>query len=38
MGKRHYFGKVEAVHFMSYDDIEERFEKDWRILHEQAKH
>jgi len=35
---RHFFGKVEAVHFVSYEDIEDRFEKDWRVLHEQAKH
>ncbi len=27
----------DYVHFVSYDDIEERFEKDWRVLHEQAK-
>jgi hypothetical protein len=29
---RHYFGKVEKVDFISYEDIEERFEQDWTVL------
>jgi hypothetical protein len=29
---RHYFGKVEKVDFISYEDIEERFERDWTVL------
>ena len=29
---RHYFGVVEPVDFVSFKDIEERFEQDWIIL------
>jgi hypothetical protein len=29
---RHYFGKVEPVDFISFDDIEARFEQDWIAL------
>lgn len=29
---RHCFGKVEAIEFTSYDDIEQRFERDWLAL------
>lgn len=29
---RHYFGVVEPVEFVSFEDIEERFEQDWIIL------
>ena len=29
---RHYFGVVEPVDFVSFEDIEERFERDWIIL------
>lgn len=29
---RHYFGVVEPVDFVSFEDIEERFEHDWIIL------
>jgi len=29
---RHYFGVVEPVTFVSFEDIEERFEQDWIIL------
>lgn len=29
---RHYFGVVEPVDFVSFEDIEERFEQDWIIL------
>ena len=28
---RHYFGVVEPVDFVSFEDIEERFEQDWII-------
>jgi Family of unknown function (DUF6516) len=34
---RHYMGREEPVEFESYEAIVERFEKEWRILHEQAK-
>lgn len=29
---RHYFGVVGPVDFVSFEDIEERFEQDWVIL------
>src|SRR6476620_6234542 len=29
---RHYFGKVEPVNFVSFEDIENRFEQDWIAL------
>lgn len=29
---RHYFGKVEPIEFNSFEDIEERFERDWITL------
>jgi hypothetical protein len=29
---RHYFGGVSPVNFVSFDDIEERFEADWLAL------
>ncbi len=29
---RHYFGVVEAIDFISYGDVEERFELDWTAL------
>ncbi len=29
---RHYFGAVSPVDFVSFDDIEERFEADWLAL------
>lgn len=29
---RHYFGIVEAVAFISFEDIEKRFEQDWIAL------
>lgn len=29
---RHYFGDVSPVDFVSFDDIEERFEADWLAL------
>lgn len=34
---RHAFGKVEAVTFTSYEEIEKRFEQDWRELNEKAR-
>jgi hypothetical protein len=34
---RHYMGKEENTQFISYDEIAERFEKEWRALHEKAK-
>lgn len=29
---RHYFGKVEPVNFISFEEIEERFTQDWTAL------
>lgn len=29
---RHYFGAVEQVDFVSFEDIERRFEQDWLSL------
>lgn len=29
---RHYFGTIEPVVFMSFEEIEERFEHDWLTL------
>ena len=29
---RRYFGKVEKVEFVSYENIEKRFEQDWTLL------
>ncbi len=29
---RHHFGTVEPIEFLSFEDIEERFERDWTIL------
>ena len=29
---RHYFGKVEPINFVSFEDIENRFEQDWIAL------
>lgn len=34
---RHYMGKEENIEFISYEDITERFEKEWRRLHEKIK-
>jgi hypothetical protein len=33
---RHYFGQVEPVEFVSLDDIEERFARDWTALRRQT--
>jgi hypothetical protein len=29
---RHYMGKADAVEFLSFEDIEDRFEADWLVL------
>lgn len=29
---RHYFGAVEPIAFVSFEDVEERFERDWLAL------
>ena len=29
---RHYFGEVEPVNFVSFDDIESKFQEDWLKL------
>lgn len=29
---RHWFGRVEAVEFTSFEDLEERFQRDWSLL------
>ena len=34
---RHYMGNEEIVNFISYENIAERFDKEWRALHEKAK-
>ncbi len=34
---RHYMGKEESVDFKSYEAIAERFDNEWRALHEKAK-
>ena len=34
---RHYMGKEEDIHFTSYEELAECFEKEWRALHEKAK-
>ncbi|HEY9104999.1 toxin-antitoxin system TumE family protein [Chitinimonas sp.] len=33
---RHYFGVVEPVEFISFEDVEARFERDWLALRERA--
>ncbi len=33
---RHYMGKEELFKFISYENIQERFEKEWRALHEKV--
>ena len=35
---RHYMGKEEPVDFKNYETIAERFDTEWRALHEKAKH
>lgn len=34
---RHHMGKEEKVDFTSYEEIADRFDKEWRVLHEKAK-
>ena len=29
---RHYFGLVEPIEFVSFEDVEERFQADWVVL------
>ncbi|CAN7666012.1 DUF6516 family protein [Pseudoduganella sp. LjRoot289] len=31
---RHYFGVVEPIDFVSFEDVEERFQRDWTALQE----
>lgn len=34
---RHYMGKEENINFNTYEEIAERFDKEWRALHEKIK-
>ncbi len=34
---KHHLGKMEAVNFISFTDIEERFQKEFEVIHEQAR-
>jgi len=34
---RHYMGKEEPVDFTSFEAVAERFDTEWRALHEKAK-
>lgn len=34
---RHFMGKIENVDFNIYEDIADRFEREWREIHEQAQ-
>jgi hypothetical protein len=34
---RHYMGTEENIHFISYEEIVERFEREWGALHEKVK-
>ncbi len=34
---RHYMGKEENIDFSSYEEVAERFESEWRALHEKHK-
>lgn len=34
---RHYMGKEENVKFISYEEIADCFEKEWRMIHEKIK-
>jgi hypothetical protein len=34
---RHYKGKAEAVGFLSFEDIEDRFEADWVVFSRKRK-
>ena len=32
---RHYFGSVEPIEFVSFEEVEERFEQEWLTLRQQ---
>ena len=34
---KHYMGEVKPVEFISFDDIESRFQQEFEVLHEKAK-
>lgn len=34
---RHYMGKEKDIEFSSFEDIQDRFEKEWEVLHENIK-
>ena len=34
---KHYMGKEEPVEFINYETIAEKFDQEWRVLHEKAK-
>ncbi|MBX3709610.1 MAG: transcriptional regulator [Gammaproteobacteria bacterium] len=34
---RHYMGTVEPVNFISFTDIEERFQQEFEVLHEKVR-
>lgn len=34
---KHYMGKVEPVNFTNFQEIEERFQQEFEVLHEQGK-
>jgi len=34
---RHYMGKEEDINFSTFEEIAERFDREWRILHEKIK-
>lgn len=34
---RHYMGNENAIEFLSFEDIKDRFEKEWEVLHEKIK-
>lgn len=34
---RHYKGKIEFVDFMNFEEIEKRFQREFEVIHEEAK-
>ncbi len=34
---RHYMGKEEPVNFKSYEQVVDKFEEEWRVIHEKAQ-
>ncbi len=34
---RHYMGKEESITFLTFEEIKERFETEWREIHEKHK-